>query len=311
MRVVDVSKPAKLQRITALSYGHSRSGKTRYAATWPRPLFLSDATESGWTTIGNMDRSILFEPDRIPIVWAIETAQDMARAVKDAEPLIKQGAVQTVVVDSLTFYSDLFFNYLETVGGTKDPRQLYQKLAAHLKTIREMIHLLGCNVVWLCLAKDPGEDQPVGGPMLSGQNAAKFAAGCDYLLYHRSFQAQPTTPLQFEVRTRKYQNYAAGGRDEGRLPDPLGYIVEGESEVFVPDCTYRTLAEALGILDPLPILDGGASIPAASTTPVSSMSSSDSAPVPTNTSGNTNGKTKAGNRPTPPTTPPVPARAPK
>jgi hypothetical protein len=254
MRVIDVSKPGKIQRVTALSYGMSRAGKTRFAGSWPRPLFLSDATESGWTTLGNMDRNVLFEQGRSPIVWAIDRAADMMQAVHDAEPLVKRGEVQTVVVDSLTFYADLFFNTLDAAGGNRaDARQLYQKLGQHLKNLREVIHLLGSNVVWLALEKPPGEDTPVGGPMLSGQNAAKFAAGCDYVFYHRSFQAQPNTPLQWEVRTKKYGNYQAGGRDEGRLSDPLGYVQINDDgqELFVPDCTYRTMAEALGILPTL------------------------------------------------------------
>jgi hypothetical protein len=261
MRVIDVSKPGKIQRVTALSYGQSRAGKTRFAGSWPRPLFLSDATESGWTTLGNMDQNVLFEAGRSPIVWAIDKAADMMQAVHDAEPLVKRGEVGTVVVDSLTFYADLFFNTLDAASGHRaDGRQLYQKLGQHLKNLREVIHLLGSNVVWLALEKPPGEDTPVGGPMLSGQNAAKFAAGCDYVFYHRSYQAQPNTPLQWEIRTKKYQNYQAGGRDEGRLPDPLGYVQVGEEghELFVPDCTYRTMAEALGIL---PIVAEAAAVP--------------------------------------------------
>jgi hypothetical protein len=283
MRVIDVSKPEKLQRITALSYGASRSGKTRFAGSWPRPLFLADATESGWTTLSNMDPAILFEAGRAPTVWAIEKVQDMFQAIKDSEPLLKRGDVHTIVIDSLTFYSDLFFNYAERVGGVKDPRQLYQKLAAHLKELREQVHLLGCNVVWLCLAKDPGEEQPVGGPMLSGQNAAKFAAGCDYVLYHRSHQQTSTSPLQWEIRTRKYQNYAAGGRDEGRLPDPVGYVTSTDEgkELFVPDCTFRTLAESLGIIQPV----------AVATAPVETV-----APA---TASAPNGKGTTSSRPTP------------
>jgi len=287
MKVIDVSKPGKIQRVTALSYGQSRAGKTRFAGSWPRPLFLSDATESGWTTLSNMDRNALFEVERSPIVWSIEKASDMMQGVHDAEALVKRGEVHTVVVDSLTFYADLFFNTLDAAGGNRaDGRQLYQKLGQHLKNLREQIHLLGCNVVWLALEKPPGEDTPIGGPMLSGQNAAKFAAGCDYVFYHRSFQAQPNQPLQFEIRTRKYQHYQAGGRDEGRLPDPLGYVqaVEGGNDIFVADCTYRTLAEALGIL---PIADG-VSIAAATDDPVAVA---------------TNGKGKAPQaRPTPPPT---------
>jgi hypothetical protein len=295
MKVIDVSKPGKIQRVTALSYGQSRAGKTRFAGSWPRPLFLSDATESGWTTLSNMDRTALFEPERAPIVWSIERAADMMQAVHDAEPLIKRGEVHTVVVDSLTFYADLFFNTLDASGGNRaDGRQLYQKLGQHLKNLREQVHLLGSNVVWLALEKPPGEDTPIGGPMLSGQNAAKFAAGCDYVFYHRSFQAQPNSALQFEIRTRKYGQYQAGGRDEGRLPDPLGYVqaVEGGSDVFVPDCTYRTLAEALGIL---PIADG-VSIAAGTATPVATATAAPSNP--------TNGKGAPTGRPTPPASQP-------
>jgi len=291
MKVIDVSKPGRIQRITALSYGQSRAGKTRFAGSWPRPLFLSDATESGWTTLSNMDHNARFEEGRAPIVWAIEKAQDMMQGVHDAEPLVKRGDVHTVVIDSLTFYADLFFNTLDAAGGNRaDGRQLYQKLGQHLKNLREQIHLLGCNVVWLALEKPPGEDTPIGGPMLSGQNAAKFAAGCDYVFYHRSFQSQPNQPLQFEIRTRKYQHYQAGGRDEGRLPDPLGYMqaVEGGTDIFVPDCTYRTLAEALGIL---PIADG---VSIAAGTGIDEAVAAATAP--------SNGKGKAvTGRPTPPT----------
>jgi hypothetical protein len=234
-----------------------------------------------------MDRNVLFETGHSPIVWSIERAADMMQAVHDAEPLIKRGEVRTVVVDSLTFYADLFFNTLDAAGGNRaDGRQLYQKLGQHLKNLREQIHLLGSNVVWLALEKPPGEDTPIGGPMLSGQNAAKFAAGCDYVLYHRSFQTPgANSALQFEIRTRKYQNYQAGGRDEGLLPDPLGYVQVNEDgqELFMPDCTYRTMAECLGILStPL-------EAPVAESTPDAAVSAA------------SNGKGKPTGRPTPPT----------
>lgn len=310
MRVIDVSKPEKLRRITALSYGASRSGKTRFAGSWPRPLFLSDATESGWTTLGNMDRNVLFEINHPPIVWAIDKAPEIFQAIKDVEPMLKRGAVQTVVLDSLTFYSDLYFNYLERVGGERDQRRLYQKLAAKLKELREQVHLLGCNVVWLCLAKDPGEDQPVGGPMLSGQNAPKFSAGVDYLFYHRSF-SQTNGPLQWEVRTRKFQNYSAGGRDEGLLPDPLGYVITNEEskDIFVPDCTYRTLAEALGLLSVDSTNEPEEAVPepvAPATAPVvAHVAASTVAPV---TASNGKGKSQGQNRPTPPAPPVVSQR---
>jgi AAA domain len=256
VKVIDLEQKHATNRITVLSYGAMRSGKTRFAASFPRPLFLSDATESGWTTISNMDKQALYEPDRLPKVWSIEAAKDMMQAIRDAESIIKNkpGEVLTIVVDSLTFYADLFFNHIDSASsGRTDQRQLYMKLAQHLRDLRIQLHTLPVNIVWLCLEKAPGEDTPVGGPMLSGQNAQKFAAGCDYILFHRSFQINPTSPVQWEIRTKRWNNYQAGGRDEGLLPDPLGYWAQSENgnDAFYADCTYRTFAEALNLNDPL------------------------------------------------------------
>jgi hypothetical protein len=276
MKVIDVTERQALDRITVLSYGGMRAGKTRWAASFPRPLFLSDATEGGWTTISNMDRNAWFEPGVNPIVWSIEKAADMMAAIKDIDYYIKTkpGVILTVVVDSLTFYADTFFNAVDVaLGGRSDQRQLYLKLAQHLKDLRIQVHQLPINVVWIALEKPPGEDNPVGSPMLSGQNAQKFAAGCDYVMYHRSYQPTPQHSLQWEIRTRRWQNYQAGGRDEGLLSDPIGYITtdENNKEVFVPDCTYRTMAEALGLplsLPPIPP-DARASIRPITATPPS------------------------------------------
>lgn len=251
MKTIDLARRAP-DRITVLSYGHMRSGKTRFAASWPRPLFLADATEGGWTTIQNMDRSALFEPDRFPIVCPIEKIGDMMEAIRDVQPMIQDGRVKTIVIDSLTFYADLYLNTMASLysGKSVDLRQLYASLGSHLRQLRIDIHALRVNVVWLCLAKEPNEETPTGGPLLPGQNASKFAAGCDYVFYHRSFQVKGE--LHWEIRTRSYERYMAGGRDEGRLPDPLGFLTQGADgeDVFVRDCTYRTMAETLGLIAP-------------------------------------------------------------
>ena len=259
MREVDLSVATAPKRTTVLSYGDMRSGKTRWAATWPRPLFLSDATEGGWTTIKNMDPNALWEPNRVPRVWAIESAADMMQALGDVEPLIQSGEVMTLVVDSLTFYNDLYLAMLCRVAaqGNRQPdmRRVYGNLGQHLRELRIRVHGLNVNVVWLCLAKLPDDSNPMGGPMISGQQAAKFSAGCDYIFYHRAYQPTPNDPHYFEIRTRRWGQYAAGGRDEFQLPDPLGYYgVEEETgnEVFVPDCTYRSFAEALGLETTMP-----------------------------------------------------------
>jgi len=250
MRVVDLDK-GKPPRTTVLSYGTMRAGKTRWAASFPRPLFLADATESGWTTIEGMQPEDFYELGRKPEVWAIEKAADMMQAVTQIEADLRAtaGKWRSVVVDSLTFYSDTFYNalYSGAVAGGRSPdlRQIYGQLANHLRDLRVRLHSLPLNVVWLCLEKSPGEENPFGGPMIPGQSAQKFAAGVDYLLYHRCFQPNPQVGPQWEIRSRQFGAYKAGGRDGGLLPDPL------------TDCTYKSFAEALGLPAPLQAAGNG------------------------------------------------------
>ena len=236
MERIDLSQPNPKRRITALSYGASRSGKTRFAGTWPRPLFLSDASEGGWETLRTMADEDLYEPGKRPDVWALHSARDMLQALDQLEIDVRAGKYRTIVVDSLTFYADSYFAALEQaqVAGDKkrDPRQLYGDLASHLRYLMIRVHNLPCNVLWLCLDKPPTETTP-GGPLLAGQSADKAPARCDYYLYHRSTTVGQG--LVFEVRTKRFGGYPAGGRDGGALPDPM-------------EPTFRSLEEALGLM---------------------------------------------------------------
>lgn len=240
-----------------LSYGPSRSGKTRFAATFPRPRFLSDASERGWTTIETMPSECFYEPDRPPEVWPVNNAQEMTEALNDCENDVWAGKIHTIVVDSLTFYGDVYFQWLlaQAVRSTPqgkaiDNRALYGALAQHLATLRTRIHQWPCNVIWLALERTPDADHPRGGPLLTGQTAQKFPAGCDHVFLHRSYtmkvnedaDGKPCAPYDhkvFEMHTGPYGNYLVGGRDSGLLPSPI----------IDPD--YRQFAQFLELPDPL------------------------------------------------------------
>jgi hypothetical protein len=245
MRIVDLGLNAPKRRITVMSYGASRGGKTRFAGSFPRPLFLSDNSEGGWETLRHMNRDDWYESDVPPKVWAMQKAEDMIKAVVDIDQICKgpshtvngkvykPGDIQTVVIDSLTFYADSYLTSLER--SVKDKRQVYQALNGHLREVMVRVHELPVNVIWICLEKAPDEDNPgTGGILVAGQTRDKAPARCDYWLYHRSFQRGQE--LAFEVRTKKYGVWPAGGRDEGALPDPL------------PETNYRSMAEALGLI---------------------------------------------------------------
>lgn len=214
-------------RNTFIVYGDSRSGKTTWAATFPRPLFLSDVTEAGWNSIQHMTDDQLFEPGVKPMVWGIEQMNDMALAREKAAPLIASGRVQTLVIDSLSFYCDLYLNFIVGQQTKKDQRAAFGDLGIHLRDLRVKTHSLAVNVVWLCLARHPSPEEPVGRPLVPGQQADKFMAGCDYVFYARSYREKRGTelaPATYEMRTRPWSNYVTGNRLGSMaesLPDPL------------------------------------------------------------------------------------------
>jgi hypothetical protein len=222
VREINLDQPADVMPCnTFLTFGDSRTGKTTWAASFPRPVFFSD------DSIANMSDDQLFEPHIKPIVWGIEQMDDMVTARNKAIPLIASGRIKTIVIDSLSFYSDLFLNFLVGAQTKKDPRAAYGDLGNHLRDLRVKTHALGVNVVWLCLARHPDDDVPVGRPMIPGQQGDKFMAGVHYIFHsrvHQERRGQELLAPVFEMRTRKWNNYIAGnrlGELAANLPDPL------------------------------------------------------------------------------------------
>jgi hypothetical protein len=191
MPVVPVDlTPGKRKRVTLCNYGPSRSGKTELAATFPRPLFLSDKMESGWETIRYMDKAKFYEPEhKTPSggpceVWPIAKAEEMLESIPAVQQILQKEPNRwaTIVIDSFTFYADSYFASLELLnrkaaGAKYDPRRTFQDLGSHLRWVMIRVHEitepLGINVVWLALEKPPGESGDPGGILLSGQSALK------------------------------------------------------------------------------------------------------------------------------------------
>jgi hypothetical protein len=215
MRVINLDKK-KDRRITIMSYGGFRAGKTFFAATAPAPAFISDGRESGWETIQNMDPNQYYDRNVQPLVYAIDALPDFNKALATIRPQVESGRIKTVVIDSLTFHADMVFNAIVLAQQREDPRRAYGDLSNYLRNMRDQVHALPCNIIWLCLEKAPSEENPQGLPMIPGQQQVKFAAGCDYILYHRA--TETNGKVQYHLHTKRFGPYFAGGRDGGRLP---------------------------------------------------------------------------------------------
>jgi hypothetical protein len=243
--------------LTCMVVGDSRAGKTRFAGTWPRPIFLADASEHGWTTLGSLGPDDLYEADREPKVVGIETPQDMVLALKalqtqasgakvaiDEWPLA-QGKWEcgTVVIDSLTFYADAYFSALEAenAGGKNDKRAWYGELASHLRYLMIQFHRLPYHIVWTSLSST-NDDSQLRGALIAGSTAAKAPARCDLWLYLDKYSEKVKgednrreTQIVYEAHTQNYAGNKAGHRFGTRLPP----IIEPHFDV-IEDCLGMT-----------------------------------------------------------------------
>jgi hypothetical protein len=227
---------------TFLVYGETRSGKSEFGATFPRPLIIVDVGERGYETIQKMDRSKWWEPNVMPIMKGIDNMGDIANIVTFAQPLIATGRILSIVFDAFSFYADFYLAKLNELMPNADNRQIYGKLGTHLQYVRNALHQLPVNVVWNCLAAAPETSEngisKNGMPLIPGSQGPKFGAGVSYLMYSRLAQKREGGKVvaeQFELRTKQYNSYAAGSRlGMNALPDPF---IMG---------TYRDLAPHLG-----------------------------------------------------------------
>lgn len=257
---------------TFCCYGDTRVGKTRFMGTFPNVVVIADASERGWVTMDTMPPDALYHPGQGPIILPVADQADMIYALSVAERWVYAGYIDTVGIDSLTFYAESWFQaqwkkMVAVMGDKADTRSLYAALANHLSDTRQQIHRWPCNVVWTALAAPPDDDNP-GGPMVSGKSRQRFPAGCDHILYHRKWTAQDPDTKEFyevfEARTKAFGKYLGGGRDNGMLPDPLNWP------------TFRLIAEHLNLPEFPPKLVPDSELTAA----VQAMPSAMKAPAP-------------------------------
>lgn len=240
MRDISLNEaPTAMPRYTILNYGDTRTGKTYFGATMPRPFIIADAVESGYETIRKMNREDWFEPNVEPIIVAIENMSDVAQLMPRIDALIASGRIYSIVFDAFSFYTDLYLNGLITAQAKPDMRQAYGQLGIHLRQVRTNIHSRRVSVMWNCLAKHPDQDDPKGRPLIPGQSSDKFSAGVDFLVHSQTEQIREGGKIvgfEHRIRTRAFGSYIVGNR--------LGATADDLPDPFVG--TYTNFLAALG-----------------------------------------------------------------
>ena len=159
--------------LTCFVYGRSRIGKTTFAATFPRPVFLVAGIEGNEATLNQYPGITVIR---------IDSTRDMDEALKWL--LMNKSKYDTVIVDSLTFYCDMFISEIvKKTGGMQI--QDWQKLDLHvMKYLVPSLHTLGKHVVWVALEQEMRKGDSVSGycPMLYGKAPQKVPATTDLIL---------------------------------------------------------------------------------------------------------------------------------
>lgn len=218
MREFQIQTGSEPEFVRAIVGGLPSSGKTHFAATAPRPLFISDAAEGGFKTLQQMNSIYWWDPAVPPEVWALERMEDIGPACSRLEKMALEGKLpfKTLVFDPISIYVDRVLAELQLKNPGQDNRRTYGDLANHLRALILRLHALPMNVLWLTHVRT-GAD--VSGPSIGGSMGEKFPAFCDFKwLCH--VNAVPGKDPEYELHTAPFRLWSwLGGR--WLLPDPI------------------------------------------------------------------------------------------
>lgn len=136
MEIISTRKASVIDAIKAIIYGESGAGKTFLATTLRDVLFIN--AESGTMTLRNHDIDCIN-------VFTVQDLRDVLKFIQDPAIL---GKYATIVVDSLSEISELFFH--DSMRTLKDGRQAYPDCYNRvINFVRAFKALPQVNVVFL------------------------------------------------------------------------------------------------------------------------------------------------------------------
>lgn len=231
MREFIVGRGTSARWIRAVVGGKISSGKTHFAATFPRPLFLSDAHEGGAATLLSMNRELWWDATVEPVVWEIENMMEMPKSVTRLLEMAQAGKLpfQTIICDSLSIYAERVLRELNAANPGQDKRQQYGMLFEGLRALVPRMHSLPAHIIWLCHVDDEMQ------LTVPGRASAALWAYMSYKwMTCVSTSPQPNTPAEYQLHIRPWLRADwLGGRSHINAPSPM-----------IP--SFKPLSELLG-----------------------------------------------------------------
>jgi hypothetical protein len=242
------------QGVTTFLFGSVGTWKTTWAGTWPKPIFLSVGAEGGDDALAMLP-SLYGIP--IPPVYHITSQSMMVQKVEQIAAHHQAMDVNTVVVDSVTYYVDMWI--AEVMGGRMNDPKIQDKmrrsgidavsmttrdwglLAMHMRNLMMRLHNAGLNVIWISLEKEikQGGEGPDSRtviavePYIRGETFIKLPGMCKMII-HADKMLKPdfnvpgrmyTQPVYYtspNMKTKIIRHKYGNAFPEGKLMDWQG-----------------------------------------------------------------------------------------
>jgi hypothetical protein len=203
-------------------YGETGSGKTSIAASFPDPVFIVPVNEGSIVTLRGRD---------IPYYESCDMSSQVRDGVGGLNRILDElernyvqdinaFPFQTIVLDSLTHYSELVVEEISE-SGTKqmDPKK-WGEVGAHFRNVHSRLCNMQVHVVYTALSRIDKNDAGVviAGPFLSGAAAIKLPSACEVVGYCEATKVKGIT--EYRTHFKKCGFYPARTRF-GALPDVI------------------------------------------------------------------------------------------
>lgn len=214
--------------LKVLLYGTNGSGKTRWSATWPFPVFFTPMMAQ------NELRSIANEHFPVVLFDSMAELKEQTAALGVA---IQKGEIQckTIVVDNLTTIQTLFEVELKQKAGIdKLSWDEWGKFTTFFVEWMTLIHRWPVNVIWITHSDNEKT------LTLKGDSKHFIPGNSDLMLYSESKDNGTNKPSSYFIHGRRCGQWPA----RVRMPDVAGMK---PFTVIGPNPHYDDLAICLGM----------------------------------------------------------------
>lgn len=210
-------------------YGPTGTGKTTAASTFPDPLFIVPANENSFVALLEREQAYTYLTvgKDASTGASIKARQHMEEILEWLDARYRRACAgdekafpwQTIVIESLTHYTDLVVEDLSDYGKKQMDQAKWGHLSGHLRMLHDRLRALDVHIVYTALStvkEVKGHDASVGLPNLTGQMAEKLPSACDVIGYCETLRA-PKGESTYRVNFRRTGPFTARSRFS-RLP---------------------------------------------------------------------------------------------